>query len=66
MNLLDETYRLLDQARATYSLRQISDRAGVNYHWLAKFVQRAYSDPSVVKVQHLYSWLVEVTTERAA
>lgn len=60
MNLLDDTYSLLDEARERQTLRQIATGAGVNYHWLAKFTQRAYTDPSVVKVQKLYGWLNDV------
>jgi hypothetical protein len=66
MNLLNDTYGLLDQARKNHSLRQIAEGSGVNYHWLAKFAQRAYPDPSVVKVQTLYSWLAERSCDQAA
>ena len=57
MNLLDETYRLLGEAREHMTLRQIADESGVNFHWLGKFAQRAYPEPSVVKVQKLHATL---------
>lgn len=57
MDLLSETYRLLGRVRGEMTLREIAQGAGVNYHWLGKFAQRAYSDPSVVKVQALHTFL---------
>lgn len=57
MTLLDDTYRLLDAARDDLSLREISEESGVNYHWLSKFAQRAYTDPRIRSVQQLHKWL---------
>lgn len=65
MNILADTYELLDRARQSRTLRQIADGAGVNYHWLAKFAQRAYPDPSVVKVQALYTHLATAEQQAA-
>ena len=67
MNLLSDTYRLLDQCRSQTTLREIAQGAAVNYHWLAKFAQRAYPEPSVVKVQRLHEYLsARVSQERPA
>lgn len=55
--LLAETRRLLTERSNTQSLRQISEGAGVNYHWLSKFVQGKFDDPGVKKITSLHSYL---------
>ena len=57
MNLLSDTYRLLEQCRKRQSIRQIAEGADLNYHWLGKFAQHTFPDPGVVKVQKLHEYL---------
>lgn len=55
-SLLERTYQMLDDSPRT--LREIAPLAGVGYHWLSKFKQRAYSDPRIGNVERLHAWLV--------
>ena len=54
-NLLERTYRLLDDSDLTYA--QISAGAGVDINWLSKFKQRAIGEPGVSKVQGVHDFL---------
>lgn len=64
--MLQETYRLLSQARTTKTLREISEASGVNFHWLGKFAQQAYAEPSVVKVERLHQYLSAISSDAKA
>lgn len=55
MKLLDEAYTLLDASNE--SIRTISDKSGLNYHWLSKFNQRIWPNPGVNHVQKLRDYL---------
>lgn len=39
------------------SLKKISERAGVNYWWLAKFTQGKFKDSGATKVQKVHDYL---------
>jgi hypothetical protein len=39
------------------SLRKISEAAGVNYWWLAKFAQGKFEDSGATKVQKVHDYL---------
>jgi len=66
MTLLDDTYRLLAEARKSMTLREISQGADLNFHWLGKFAQRAYAEPSVVKVERLHGYLSRRSERKSA
>lgn len=55
--LLSDTIRKLDQARTVASLDAIAAGAGVNPHWLKKFVQGRFRNPGVVTVERLNDYL---------
>lgn len=54
-NLLDLTYRLLDESEL--KCREIAAGAGVDMNWLFKLKQRAIGEPGVTKVQAVYDFL---------
>lgn len=54
-NLLKTTTELLNNDPRT--IRQIADESGVNFHWLGKFKQGAFTNPGVVTVERLYTYL---------
>ena len=54
-SLLAKAYRLLDES--PLKRREISEGAGVGYHWLHKFKQRAIADPGVSQVERLVTFL---------
>jgi len=53
--LLERTYQLLDACDLTYA--EVSEGAGVDVNWLAKFKQRAIGEPGVSKVQSVHDFL---------
>lgn len=56
-SLLNRTYALLDSSDLT--IREISDGAGVNYHWLGKLKQRAFRDPGINRIERVYRYLAD-------
>lgn len=63
-SLLDRTYSLLDSSDLT--IREISDGAGVNYHWLGKLKQRAFTDPGINRIERVYRYLAEIASSETA
>ena len=66
MDLLQQTYELLEKSDKTY--REIADGAGVGLQWFCKFKQRRIKSPGVPKGQAVYDFLRGETarSERAA
>lgn len=63
-SLLQRTYRLLDASDLT--IREIADGAGINFHWLGKFKQKAFKDPGVTRVERLHQFLADRSDAAAA
>ena len=55
--LLVETQGLLQNRKL--SLREISEKTGINFHWLSKFKQGKFDDPGVKKIEQLHTFLTE-------
>lgn len=55
-SLLERTQKLLKE-RGDLSLRAISDGSGVGYEWLRKLVYAGIENPSVVRIEKVYSFL---------
>lgn len=55
MNLLEETYALLDTTPLTY--REIAAGAKVGREWLVKFSLRSIPSPGAPLVQNVYDFL---------
>lgn len=57
MNLLDETYQLIDSTPETY--REIAAGAEVDFNWLIKFGSRSIGSPGVLLVQRVHDYLAK-------
>jgi hypothetical protein len=55
MNLLDQTYALLDSTDKTYDV--IAKGARVDRNWLIKFALRKIASPGAARVQNVYDFL---------
>jgi hypothetical protein len=55
VNLLNETYALLDVTKFTY--REIADGARVDVNWLVKFALRSIASPGAARVQNVHDFL---------
>lgn len=55
MNLINETYVLLDATPKTYD--EVAEGARVDRNWLIKFAHRKIASPGASKVQNLYDFL---------
>lgn len=55
MNLLDETYSLLDTTPKTYD--EIAKGARVDRNWLIKFALRKIASPGAARVQNVHDFL---------
>ena len=55
MNLLEQTYALLDVTQLKY--REIADGARVDENWLVKFALRSIASPGAARVQNVYDFL---------
>lgn len=56
-SLLDFVRRELPKLRATRSVRDIAEAAGVDKWWLAKLCDGKIEDPGVTKVEKLAAYL---------
>jgi hypothetical protein len=58
--ILGETLTLLNDLRATHSLRSIADGAGVGYEWLRALVYRGTKSPGVDRIERLNLHLADL------
>lgn len=56
MNLLNDTYALLENTEKTY--REIAKGADVSFNWLIKFAAKSIPSPGVLLVQRVHDFLL--------